>query len=468
MRWWGALLALSALAHAGYWVLGLRFDSRPLIEYIHYLDPSWLRDNLAQSLWYLHIQPPLFNAFAGVVLKLGGHDILFQACYLAAGFTLYGCAFLLPVRLGVPRWASLVLATLLMASPAFMVFEHLLIYTLPCAAALALACVLFFDVVREQRWAAVLGFFACLAFLALTRTSFHLAWLVLVWLAVVAATPANRHRVFLAGLAAVLVTAGWYGKNAYLFGEFTACTFASKNLWIMTAGNMNPAERALWMEEGLLSDVSAQNRWAELEAFDPGYRVVPERFARVPMLAETRQPNGSVNYNHFGYIAQSQAYGEDARYVLRHRPRVYVAAVGMAVYRYFLPATWRPLSMENQERIAGVTAFFDHALLGRIPLHNATVERLGAPPHAMLILGLLLAPFAGLWLLCRGRLEYPQKCAVAFMVFHLIMVAVLGCAADFTDGSRYRFVTNPFALALLAAAGTRLLRRRTADSIEVL
>ena len=462
-RWWGALVAFFALAHAFYWTLGLRFDSRALIEYIHYLDPSWLRDNLLQSLWFLHIQPPLFNAFAGIVLKAGGHDYMFQACYLLAGFTLYACAFLLPLRLGAPRWLALAVATLLMASPAFMTFEHMLIYTLPCATALALACLLLFDVIDRQSWPAVLGFFACLAFLALTRTTFHLGWLILVWLAVTAACKTHRRRVFIAGLVPVLLVAGWYGKNAWLFGDFSACTFTGKNLWVMTAGNMNPEERAQWVASGRLDPVSAQNRWAELEAFDPAYRKVPVRFAHVPMLANTRQPNGAVNYNHFGYIAQSRVFGKDARYVLFHRPKAYAAAVALSAYRYFLPATCRPLTLENQERIAPATKAFDYIVLGRLPFGGKALERLGGPPHIWLSLALLAAPLAGLWLLFRSSLYWPGKCAVAFMLFHIMMVAALGCALDFTDGSRYRFVTNPFTLALLAAAAAPVMARCSAS-----
>jgi len=49
----------------------VRFDASTLPWLWQFLDPEWLRTDLPRSLW-LHAQLPLFNAFLGIVLKLGG------------------------------------------------------------------------------------------------------------------------------------------------------------------------------------------------------------------------------------------------------------------------------------------------------------------------------------------------------------------------------------------------------------
>ena len=49
--------------------LGGRFIAQPVGFAMQYLDPQLLQNDLQQSLLYLHIQPPLFNLFLGIVLN---------------------------------------------------------------------------------------------------------------------------------------------------------------------------------------------------------------------------------------------------------------------------------------------------------------------------------------------------------------------------------------------------------------
>ena len=67
------LLALFAISRTAYYLLGVRFDARGLTVLFQLLDPELLRHNLLQSLFYLHMQPPGYNLFVGVILKLFPH-----------------------------------------------------------------------------------------------------------------------------------------------------------------------------------------------------------------------------------------------------------------------------------------------------------------------------------------------------------------------------------------------------------
>ncbi|HEX9103253.1 MAG TPA: hypothetical protein VF997_13670, partial [Polyangia bacterium] len=49
---------------------GVRFSADPVDYYIQFLDPALLRHDLLRSLFYMRDQPPGFNGFVGVVLKL--------------------------------------------------------------------------------------------------------------------------------------------------------------------------------------------------------------------------------------------------------------------------------------------------------------------------------------------------------------------------------------------------------------
>ena len=119
------LTATFAVVHALYYLAGVRFIDTTLIEVMHFIDVELLKTRLFESLFYLHIQPPLFNLFAGLVLKITPDSPwLFQAVFLACGLTLYLNVFSLQVKLGVNEGLAACLATAFMASPSFILWEH--------------------------------------------------------------------------------------------------------------------------------------------------------------------------------------------------------------------------------------------------------------------------------------------------------------------------------------------------------
>jgi hypothetical protein len=64
-----ALLAMVfAVSRLGYYLLGVRFDARPVLHYYQFADPELLKHRLFESLFYLHVQPPGWNFYTGAVL----------------------------------------------------------------------------------------------------------------------------------------------------------------------------------------------------------------------------------------------------------------------------------------------------------------------------------------------------------------------------------------------------------------
>jgi len=64
------ILLVYIASQAFYWAAGWKFDHSLLYFTMHLLDPELLRTRLLESLWYMHMQPPLFNLFTGWGLKL--------------------------------------------------------------------------------------------------------------------------------------------------------------------------------------------------------------------------------------------------------------------------------------------------------------------------------------------------------------------------------------------------------------
>src|SRR4051794_34733179 len=100
-------VALLFLLSRGFaYARGVRFDVTPLTQSWQFLDPLALKDNLAQSLFYLHAQPPPFNLFLGLGLKLGHPAAFFWGTFLCLGLALHLGLYGMCRRLGVPRWGS--------------------------------------------------------------------------------------------------------------------------------------------------------------------------------------------------------------------------------------------------------------------------------------------------------------------------------------------------------------------------
>ncbi len=457
----GAFIA----AHVFFLFLGLRYDRGAVEHLIQFLDPVLLRTKLLQSLWYLHIQPPLMNLFTGLVLKITPESpVLFHAIFLCTGLVFCLALLALQVRLGVRPLLAAPLSLLFALSPAFILFEHFLLYTFPCAALLTLAALALHCLLRDGRTAPLVLFFTCLFLLCGTRSLFHLGWFVFLYGALVAVGRGRRRRIILAGLVPLVLLTGVYAKNAVLFGEFTLCTFVEKNLWINTVGNMGD-EKDLLIADGTLTPYSAVNRWASLDAFPPEFKVVPERFAHVPVLTMTHQFNGDVNYNHFGNIALCNAYGRDARWVLLHRPRAFLHAAALSAYRYFLPGSTLPVSPANQVVLRPFIKTYDLLWYGRLPERLPFITkfraRTGHAPRLFLILALPLLWCYGVWRACfdRATLDRATRITLGFMCLNIFMVFVLGCIFDFNETARYRFLTDAFSLTLLGVAAESLLER---------
>ena len=66
-----ALLSLVfVLSRIIYYLLGVRFDARPVLHFWQFMDTELLKRRMLESLYYLHVQPPGFPLYTGIVLKL--------------------------------------------------------------------------------------------------------------------------------------------------------------------------------------------------------------------------------------------------------------------------------------------------------------------------------------------------------------------------------------------------------------
>jgi hypothetical protein len=160
---------------------GVRFDADPVGRFWQLVDPHLLTTRLAETLFYLHGHPPLFNLYVGILLKVspGHYATIVQGTYLLLGIVgalaLYG----LLVRLGCRRWVSVAVVVLMMVAPATILNENWLFYEYPVSVLLVLSAFTLAWFVRTKTFWPGFLFFLLLAAVIWTRSAFQIVWMLL-------------------------------------------------------------------------------------------------------------------------------------------------------------------------------------------------------------------------------------------------------------------------------------------------
>ncbi|HEY2992810.1 MAG TPA: hypothetical protein VGM22_08365 [Methylomirabilota bacterium] len=265
-----------AAAQAAHAALGVRFAGA-LPSYHEYVDPVLLRTRLLESLTFLPSQPPVFNLFLGLVLKAfpAAHLVVLEIVYRALGLGLFLLLLALMRRVGVSTALALALGTVFVAAPAFVLYECQPFYMLPLAFLLTASVALGAAAARRPAGPWLVAFFAAVVLLALTHALFHLVYVLLAGLALVAAGVRLR-RAARAAAAPLGILVAVYLKNALLFGTLTLSAWTGMHLWDMTVGLLPEGEARRLVAEGRLSPVALDPQFSDPE------RYPPEMFASNP------------------------------------------------------------------------------------------------------------------------------------------------------------------------------------------
>jgi len=465
-----ALAGVFAVSHVVYYLLGIRFDDTPLLWYWQYLDPGLLRNKLWESVFYLHSQPPLFNLFLGVVLKVSRGDggAVFQGVYVVAGLTLYLSLFWLQLRLGVSRGAAFALSTLFLISPSFILYEHLLFYAFPLAALIALSALLFYEVLARRRTWAVAAFFISIFLICGVRHIFHIAYYVFAAAFLAAACARARRKVLLAAAVPFLLLFSFYGKNFVLFGQFSASSWTGMNFWQMTGTNLTLRERGLLLAEGRPSEAALVTPFSAVSDYPPRCADV-SRFPDVEALTQTCKSTGPVNYNHLAYVAVSREYLNDALYVVKRFPEAYFRGLLRSWFIYFKSSSDHVSGVRfldetgNLGRVSFLNDVYDYLFFGKVfirPLSRGIgsiflFKKGEENVYLFLWLGLPLLLFYGFSLALRrrgpgaGGLERNQRLTVLYICLNVLYVALVSNMFSWAENNRMRFPTDPLYVALL-------------------
>lgn len=465
------VVGLFVVARALYAWLGLRFDATPFPGYMQFIDEQLLSQRLLESLWYYHANPPMLNLVAGVGYKLFGSGIgwFFTVLFHLLGIIAALSVYLLTWRLSSSRVAAHVVTGLLVFSPAFVLYENWLMYTFPALVLLTVSAVALYQYLQTLRTSWCVTFFVLLALLLLTRSLFHLAWMVGVTGLLIAGAWERRRQILLAAIFPVLVVALWYGKNHYLFGTFSASSWMGLGLSNISTLVATREELQPLVDADRLTPYALVSRYRQVEQlFLP-----PAPATGIPVLDQVAKSTGEWNFNNSRIVEINRYYAHDAVTVARAFPFSYVIGLVIANRLFFSPPSMNLyFAADNRAAVRPMEQVFNPLLYGT----GAAPGWLRQPhfgfEHQNVLEVNTSVPLIVVWWVVLGYGYFqarrgvrsgnpearPRALVIGFIVVTALYIYVVGTAFELAENYRYRYLVEPLFLVLAATAVTSAVR----------
>jgi hypothetical protein len=480
MRWLKSeqvmLTALFCLAEVLWYRLGIYFDHVDPVTaafYVQYVEPTLLRERFFETLYYLHVQPPLFQAFLGVMYQFpeSWHVGALSAAYSAMALALVLCSRALLADLGVGRLTRLIACGYLIVSPPLVLLAKWFYVPMPVAALLVAAALMLHRAVCRRKTRYFLGYGLSVSAVALITPYFHLVWVLAAvglgaWVAAFAVAEGNgpggatrgRRRLWLAAncLPALLVL-GVYVKTWLLFGFFAASTWSNVAPSRTARAAVGPEVVERWISEGRLLPLMGEDlQHLSVERILRLSKTKPAKATGVPVLDEKRRLSGQTNWNYVGLLPVYRRLARDTRALVLGHPTAWLKYSVGSFGKYQAPATLSYSVERNRRKMLGWCESFENVVWGAAlgAALEGALGRFGWVTLPTLLAPLLLLHAVWTWFRPdeRGAAGAAQRLTIAFLAGNLVYVAAVAIGVADAEHERYHFFSDAL-LCVLACHG---------------
>lgn len=328
---------------------GIEMDYQALYRNWQYLAVDTLRQDLLKGVWYDHTQPPLFNLLLGAILKISGSSAPLAFSLLFKIITLLNTFLLLRLLKENTKHKNipLVFSVIYLLSPATLLFENELFYTSFITLLLLLSCYYLVQYQVSGKPGKLAGFFLPLALICLTRSMYHLAWLIIPWLFlfVLSRKQKSTRKALMTGFLLITVVCGWYIKNYMIFGSFTSSTWAGMNI------ARNVFHDAVITDPGQIASIEPFSKISAYQNFLPPEPAAAFKGLNDRDLTQEMKNDSFINEKHAGYIEVSRQYMQASKQYARNHPGAYLKNVVQSAIIFFAPATRYPVNEAQARKI---------------------------------------------------------------------------------------------------------------------
>jgi hypothetical protein len=395
-----------------------------------------LRGHLAETIVFLHSQPPLFNLLVGVLGKAPGSPTAWlHPLWVMMGFGIVLAMFGWLRRCNVPRVWAHVAVLVFGLNPSLVVYENFLSYTYGEAFCVLLGLIAF--ALTSRTPAVGTGIYACAATVLVgVRALFHPAWAGLVvaaqWPRRMAGSGSMRRWLLAPVVAGMLLVI----KNGLMFGVWATSSWFGMNVASLAAAAVGRDAENL-AAEGTVSRTFLVTGFQPLDRYpaamvDEQVRAVTARLGSHAALIEPSKSNGSPNMNHAGYIGVSRRLWRDSLRAFSARPIGTCRAIAGGLRRHFLPTTAsNPFIRDNLNRLDALENLYRRALYP-------------AESSILVIAWYGFAIASSVWMWAR-RAAWPEPFgdAAGYLAVTVIWVVVISSVTTSGENNRFRFCLDP-------------------------
>ena len=464
---WFAVYVLACLT-------GQRFNT----DYLNYgwqLIP-WdvLSTDPLRSVFYLHIQPPLWNLFLGTTAWMSPFSdrVTLQVLMALIGFAVAWLAAVLGRRLGLSRRVAVIVALIATLHPEVLKGAFEPTYELATAALLLAVLIAVSDLTRKENVRRSLVILAsAVTVTALTRSLYHPAWALVI---VVFGLWLMRRRInwkasVLVLSIPVIFMGSWMAKNEVMFGHTTMSSWFGMNLQRAVIPVLPKDDLDEMYAKGQISDIAMIGPFGKYELYENVFEdCVPTRSHR--SLAEPMRTTDqwSPNFNYECFLPLYDQAGKDAIAVIKEHPEAWLEG---RLWSLRTTIAVSPIPSESKSEVmTGLDRVFS---IARLDFGGVlSTKGWGTPIYGQLEahadFGLMLIPmyltigWIGLWqILQRLRRKQLSAASTIYVVgsFTVAFTVIVGAIAELGEQSRFRTMIDPIVTVMFLALVIPVVQR---------
>ncbi|MBA3271220.1 MAG: hypothetical protein H0T71_11995 [Acidobacteria bacterium] len=411
-----------------------------------------LESRLGESLWYLHSQPPLFNAFVGALLQLpGDYTAIWRVLWVLLG-VLFPLVIFASIRLvGSSRGLAHLLAAIVCLNPTLLLYENFLFYSYPEALCVLVGLYAFLNLGPGERGWKTFGVAGSL--LTLFRATFQPLWALGIVLTTAWSLRQTLRTVgWIPLLAPLILGSALVVKNGVMFGVWSSSSWYGMNAAkLMATAMLGETEQLVAL--GVVSPLFAAGPFQPVHRY-PATMTAAARetavaeFHSVPALVVETKPNGQPNFNHLVYIEISKQLAADSMAAARARWLLFTDTLSRGFQGFLQPASFYMFVDANRKRV--------------LRLDEAYRQVVYPGGSALLVQALLAASLfssAAILVLNVTSRVASLRPAAGYVLVTVVWVTLTCNLAEYGENNRFRFTLDPMMVTWLAVVSMRLWRR---------
>ena len=444
-----------------FYLKGGYFNARPILFAKQYLDPILLENDLLASLFHLHSQPPFFNFFLGIVLKVSPVPaITYELLFKTAGLIMPILLFSILSMMGIKRLIAFLVTLVFMFNPTLFLYENLLYYTHFEAFFILLSIFFLLRWALNSNTKDIIFFFLSLLCLGMIRSLFHpfFFFFLVIVIAVFVYFKQKKQlsKIFVcASLFVLLPLVLLCAKNLVVYDFFGTTSWTGMSLWIKT--NTFLSEQLEEFEtDGLVSPLAVK---AELETFKPITKYFDDKELEKldcshPADCEILKSSDKPNYNHKGFVTLSKQLLKDSFSLIRQNPKSFgfYTFVSYSLTLWHSSDSVHALFEDNMKILNQPERFYRFLNFGFFGIKNRHSDtRLWRRTTCVSLFFLFFYASTLINLLRKkGSMPTAVKIACLFcLIIHVYTIAV-SSIIEFGENNRFRFPVDSAFLILMA------------------